>query len=106
MLISEITPSAKKVNMVTPFSSTTIDLNYMSVIARPYIPGADENGFQVRYGEVATNDDGDIIGFQGEESQRIILTKEELSTWGTNDEDLYQIIAKKIGVSIVSFHNV
>jgi len=31
------------------------------------------------------------------------LNEEELSTWGTNDEDLMQTIATKLGVEIASF---
>lgn len=106
MLICKITPSATKVNIISPFSSTTESLDYMSVIARPYIPGEDENNFNVVYGSVTTDDEGVINKFNQKESQRMMLTKEELSTWGTNDETLLQIVATKLGISIVSFHNV
>lgn len=106
MLICKITPPASKINKISPFSSTTETLEYMSTIARPYIPGSEENNFNVVYGSVTTDDKGDIKKFNQKESQRMMLTKEELSTWGTNDETLLQIIATKLGVSIVSFHNV
>ena len=46
MLISKINPPAVKSIEITPFSSTTTNLNYMTAIARPYAPGASSTNFQ------------------------------------------------------------
>lgn len=106
MIIAEITPGAQKITKVSPFSSTTETLNYMTALARPYIPGGKVNNFQVRYGSVEKNEEGEIVRFDEHESQRLELTSEDLKTWGTNDETLLEIIASKLGLSVKNYHNI
>ena len=103
MIIAKITPTASKITQVTPFSSVTKSLDYMTAIARPYVAGASETGFQVTFGTVEVDNEGKIIKFNNETNERLVLTSEELSTWGTNDETLLNIIADKIKVTISKF---
>jgi hypothetical protein len=103
MLVSKITPSAKKVVEVSPFSSTTKDLSYMTAIARPYAAGAEKTTFQVQFGELITNNEGVVQRFESQMSSQVVLTKEELSTWGTNDEVLLNIICSKLGITSTEF---
>ena len=105
MLVSKINPAAKKVIEVTPFSSTTQELNYMTAIARPYVAGATQTNFALEFGTI-TEVDGVVTSFQSRTQSNITLTSEELSTWGTNDEVLLSIIASKLNVSVESYVNV
>lgn len=103
MIIAKITPTASKITQVTPFSSVTKTLDYMTAIARPYVAGASETGFQVSFGTVDVDGDGKIVKYNNETNERLVLTSEELSTWGTNDETLLTIVAGKLNVTISKF---
>jgi hypothetical protein len=106
MLISQITPTATKVKVISPFSSTTESLSFMTAVARPYIVGSEKTTFQIIYGNVVTDKDDKITGFKEQETQRIVLTSDELSTWGTNDETLLEIIASKLGITVVRHYKI
>ena len=101
MLIAKINPPAIKIVESTPFSSTTKNLQYMSAIARPYIPGASITNFQIQFGTVILDNTDTVIGFNNESNSQLSMTSAELSTWGTNDETLLTLIATKLGVSVV-----
>lgn len=101
MLIAKINPPAIKIVESTPFSSTTKNLQYMSAIARPYIPGASITNFQIQFGTVILDNTDTVIGFNNESNSQLSMTSAELSTWGTNDESLLTLIATKLGVSVV-----
>jgi hypothetical protein len=106
MLIAKINPPAVKSIGVTPFSSTTTNLNYMTAIARPYAPGASSTSFQIQFGTANLNEIDEIIGFRNELDSQLVMTSEELSTWGTNDDTLLNLIASKLGVSVIEIVDV
>lgn len=106
MLISKINPPAKKTTEINPFSSTTENLEYMTAVARPYVPGADRTNFQVQFGTVTLDESNIVNGFNNQLDSQLTLTKDELGNWGTNDEALLTAIAAKLGVSILSFSSV
>lgn len=101
MLIAKINPPALKVVESTPFSSSTINLDYYTAIARPYVPGSSSTNFQLQFGSVNLDDKGQIINFNNETSSQLTMTSEELVTWGTNDDVLLNLIAAKLGVSVL-----
>ena len=105
MLLAKINPAAEKVTEVTPFSSTTISLEYMTAIARPYVAGATQTNFALEFGTI-TEVEGVVTSFQTRTQSNLTLTSDELSTWGTNDEVLLSIIAGKLNVSVESYVNV
>lgn len=105
MIIAKINPAATKVTQVTPFSSITESLEYMTAIARPYIPGATNTFFQVIFGTAEIDSESNVVNFSEKTSERMSFTDEELSTWGTNDETLLTIVAAKLNVSILEFLN-
>ena len=76
MLVAEISPSAQKSIEVSPFSSTTINLSYMTAIARPYVPGAESTNFQVQFGTIGLDELGVAQSFSGQLNSQITLTKE------------------------------
>jgi hypothetical protein len=97
MLVSKITPSAKKIINNDPFNVTIEDLEYMSIIARPYVAGASKVNFQISFGNLKGDLENDQnLKFNQGTSIKIDLTSDELSTWGTDDSVLLQIVANKL----------
>jgi hypothetical protein len=104
MLLAKINPPAEKITEVTPFSSTTVTLDYMTAIARPYVAGATKTNFVIEFGNITEVDDS-VTSFQSRTQTNLTLTSEELSSWGTNDEVLLTIVAGKLGVAIEGYKN-
>lgn len=104
MLLAKINPAAEKITEVTPFSSTTTSLDYMTAIARPYVAGATQTNFVIEFGKI-NEVEGVVTSFQSGTQTNLTLTSEELSSWGTNDEVLLTIVAGKIGVAIEGYKN-
>lgn len=106
MLIAKINPPAIKIVETTPFSSTTKNLEYMTAIARPYVPGAQSTNFQIQFGTVSVDENNVPTNFNSENNSQVTMTSEELSTWGVSDDVLLDLIASKIGVSIIEIIDV
>jgi hypothetical protein len=105
MLIAKINPPAIKSLESTPFSTSTKNLEYMTALARPYVPGSSSTNFQIQFGSVNLNELGEIIGFNNELTSQLKMTSEELVTWGTDDSTLLSLISTKLGVSILETIN-
>jgi hypothetical protein len=106
MLLSKISPSAQIVSQATPFTSSVTVAPYMTVIANPYVPDAETTTFTISFAyksDPVPPQDPQPAPYVFVYNYQLMLTKEELDTWGTNDEDLYQIVANKIGCSIIEF---
>jgi hypothetical protein len=101
MLVSKITPSAKKIVNSDPFNVVTEDLNYMSIIARPYVAGSEKVNFQINYGTIKLNDKEEPVGFSQGSSSKLTMTSDEIETWGTDDSVLFSLVAGKLNISIV-----
>jgi hypothetical protein len=101
MIYAEISPAAHKVEQITPFSSITTSANYMVAFARQYVLGADKATFNVVYG-IPQFVDGTIVGFNGIITNEVTLESSELSSWGTDDTVIFNQIASKVGVTVVS----
>jgi hypothetical protein len=102
MLLAKINPAASKITEVSPFSSTTITLDYMTAIARPYVAGASQTNFVIEFG-IIVEEEGVVTSFQPKSQTNISLTSDDLSSWGTNDEVLLSIVATNLGVAIQSY---
>lgn len=107
MLVAKISPSATfSQKDENPFSSpTVVSYDHMGVISLNYIPGAAQHEFMVLYGEVITLNGKDFLKRAVQRTQ-LALTPEEVANWGTNDEELFDIIASKLGTSIVEIKEV
>jgi hypothetical protein len=115
MLIAKINPAASFTTQTGPFTvpqTTTAD--YLTALARPYIPGAAQTNFEVLFGTHTPAVDG-VEASEGVEaieaqpakfnhiqSTQVILTAEELAAWGTDDSVLLSAIASKLGASVLS----
>jgi hypothetical protein len=106
MLIAKINPPAIKTVESSPFTSSTVNLEYMAPIARPYIPGASSTNFQIQFGNVVLDENNVPVKFNNESNIQLSMTSEELITWGVNDNVLLELITTKLGVSILEIVDV
>jgi hypothetical protein len=98
MLLGKLSSPAVKVFQSGPFNTTNVNAEYMVVYAQDYVIGASSVLFDVRFGNI-------IIEEEKERFDDIIrhplrITNEELSTWGTDDGALLDIVATMLGNSI------
>ena len=100
MIYAKINPVATMVQQINPFSSTTITADTMTVIARPYILGADKTRFEIKYGIVTLNNENLVTNFKNILNSDCTLTSDQLSDWGNDDTVVLNIIASNLGVSI------
>jgi hypothetical protein len=103
MLYGKITPTAQIVQQITPFSSTTIEANYMTALARPYGIGSTVVNFEVLFGITNTNENNEVVGFERLDSYQVTLSGDDLSTWGIDDTVVLQKIAAKLNVTVSDF---
>lgn len=109
MLFAKISPKANIVSQTTPFAFDVQEAEYMSAVANQYIPNSPSTTFNVIFGkfsEPAPPDEPQPPLFVKMYSFSLVLTEEQLSTWGTNDDSLLEIVADVIGTQIVEFINV
>lgn len=114
MLVAKINPAASFAKQENPFSATTITADSITVLARPYLLGANEVNFEVVFGNVtpavaaveATEDtpaqEAKPAHFQQVANHMVVLTKEELANWGTDDAAAMEAVVAKLGASVVS----
>lgn len=98
MLLGKLATPATKVYQSGAFKTTVSTAEYMVVSTQQFVIGENIVEFELRF--------GNVIVENGEERFDIVLrenlkmTSEELSTWGTDDSILLDIIASKLGTSI------
>jgi hypothetical protein len=113
MLIAKINPAATFTSQSGPFTAPeSILADYLTAIARPYIIGAEQTNFEVLYGTYTPAVAGveaseDVEAAQSQpalfnhiQSSSIVLTAEELATWGTDDSVLLSLVASKLGTTV------
>jgi hypothetical protein len=109
MLVGKISPTAKIVFQETPFIHDEKDVQYMTAIANQYVLDAESTTFNVLFGEIPAPvppDEPQPEPFNVLYTYVLTLTSEQLSTWGTDDSSLLQIVAEELGVEILEFVNV
>lgn len=108
MLLAKINPAASFTSQDGPFAQpTVITAEYLTALARPYVAGATQTNFEVQFGtytagtEASEGIPAQLGKFNRIESSRVVLTAEELTSWGTDDSVLLNTIASKLGTSVV-----
>ena len=111
MLVAKISPAAQKIIQKTPFEQEVLTGEYMIIQCNKYVVGSlvgtfnDENYFELKFGNIKYEQNPD--GTNGKPmldtivSQRLKLTTPEVENWGTDDSVLFDIIAQKLGITIV-----
>ena len=115
MLIAKINPAATFTSQSGPFSAPeSVSADYLTALARPYIAGAAQTNFEVQYGTytaavagVEASEGVEAVQaqpakFNHIQSSSVVLTAEELATWGTDDAVLLSAVASKLGTTVQS----
>lgn len=113
MLLAKISPAATFTSQENPFAQpTTITAEYLTAAARPYVAGAAQTNFEVIFGSyvpavagVEASEGVDAVQakpaqFVRIQSSGVVLSAEELASWGTDDSVLLDAIASKLGTSV------
>jgi hypothetical protein len=109
MLLAKISPSANIVSQVTPFIFDQNIAQYMTAVANQYVPDSESTNFNVLFGEISPPvplEEPQPEPFILKYSYPLTLTSQQLSTWGTDDSELLEIVAAQLGVEILEFINV
>lgn len=98
MLLGKLATPATKVYQNGAFSSTTATAEYIVVSTRRFVIGEDIINFEIRFGNIVIENDENRFDIVLREN--IEMTSAELSTWGTDDSVLLDLIATKLGTTI------
>lgn len=102
MLLAKINPAATFTSQDGPFAQPTIiTADYLTALARPYVAGADKTNFEIQFGTYVPAVEGQSAKFNRVQSSQLVLTADELASWGTDDIDLLDAVASKLGTSVV-----
>jgi hypothetical protein len=103
MLYAKINPKASFVKQEGPFTApVTIEAEFLTALARPYIPGATQTNFEVQFGNAVLNEEGVVVGINNVSNSNVVLTAVELVNWGVDDSVLLEAVAAKLGTSVES----
>jgi hypothetical protein len=98
MLLGKLETPAIKVYQESAFNTTAVPAEYMTVSTSSYVIGDDKVVFELRFGNIITENNTEM--FDLIMRQNVQMTSDELSTWGTDDSVLLDLIATKLGTSI------
>jgi len=108
MIIAKLNPGISVTIQNSPFESpVTTTYDWMTAVIQRYIPGASNYRVNLVYGTVGMDEaETSPISFSRVDSSPVELAAEEISTWGTNDVVLLQILASKLGLTIESTYEI
>lgn len=99
MLLGKLATPATKVYQNGVFGSTVATAEYIVVSTQRFVIGEGETSFELRFGNVVTENEQERFDIVLRENLK--MTSEELSTWGTDDSVLLDLIAAKLGTTII-----
>jgi hypothetical protein len=98
MLLGKLAKPAVKVFQNGAFATTNATADYMSVSTQRFVIGEEQVSFELRFGNVITENEKERFDIVIREN--IKMTSEELSTWGTDDGVLLDLVAAKLGTTL------
>ena len=102
MLLAKINPAATFTSQSGPFAQpTVVTADYLTAIARPYLAGASQTNFQIEFGTYTPPTEEQLAKFNGIQSSQLVLTSQQLASWGEDDSVLLEIVASNLGTSVV-----
>jgi hypothetical protein len=105
MLLAKINPAATFTSQSGPFAEPTIiTADYLTALARPYLAGASKTNFEIQFGTYVPAVEGEQpqpAKFNRVQSSQLVLTSQELASWGEDDIALLDVVASKLGTSVV-----
>jgi len=99
MLLGKLETPATKVYQSGPFSTTTATAEYMVVATQKYVIGGEDVVFEVRFGNIVTEHNKERFDILMRQDFK--MTSDDLSTWGTDDSVLLDLIAAKLGTTVI-----
>ena len=102
MNLAKIKPAVKKTFQVSPFETKVEEADHMAIAANRYVIGGKEGRFEIRFGNYDPKAVNAVDKFKVLLRHEVVLSKEELADWGTDDSILFEKIAKKLGTSVVN----
>jgi hypothetical protein len=108
MIIAKLNPGISVTNQNSPFESpVAVTYDWMTTVVQRYIPGASNYNVNLVYGTVTMDGTGTIpTKFKRVGAAPVELTAEEISTWGTNDTVLLEIVATKTNLTIENTYEI
>ena len=97
MLLGKLATPATKV-IQNGLNVESVSAEYMIVNAKDYVIGGTYVNFEVKFGNIITESEKER--FDIVLRHNVGMTTEELSTWGTDDSILLDLIAVKLGITI------
>ena len=102
MLLAKINPAATFTSQDGPFAQPTIiTAEYLTALARPYLAGAFQTNFEIQFGTYTPAVEGEPAKFNRVQSSQLVLTSQQLASWGEDDSVLLEIVASNLGTSVV-----
>ena len=99
MIFAKINPPATKTYDQDAFNPKTVQAPYMCIGVSNMPIGAKNASFEIRYGILNFDDKNVATEFQIVLRTSITLTSDELATWGTDDNVLFDLIISKINAT-------
>lgn len=99
MLLGKLATPVTKVYQVDALQTKTATAEYLVVAANNYVIGKPDVQFEVRFGNIVTEKDKERFDIVLRHDLK--MTQEELSTWGTDDSVVLDLVAAKLNNSIV-----
>lgn len=96
MLLGKLATPATKVYQHGAFSTTTATAEYMIVKTDTFLMGGKSVIFELRFGNLVVENEKER--FDGLLVDKLTMTTEELTTWGTDDSVLFDLIANKLNI--------
>jgi hypothetical protein len=99
LLLGKLAKPATKVYQDGAFNSTIATAEYLNITSVRYVIGEDRSLFELRFGNLVIENETERFDILLR--QDIIMTTNELSNWGADDSVVLDLIAEKIGTTIV-----
>jgi hypothetical protein len=98
MLLGKLAKPATKVYQDGVFSTKTEIAEYL-VVCTQFVIGENKTSFELRFGNIITENEKERFDILLRHF--LEMTSQELSTWGTDDSVLLDIIAQKLGTTLL-----
>lgn len=99
MLLGKLATPALKVVQNGAFDTTSISADYIVVSTQNFVIGGKDATFEVRFGNTLVENEKERFDIILRENVK--MTSSELATWGTDDSVLLDLIAAKLGTTII-----
>ena len=103
MIIAKLTHPIIKTYHGLNFSTITVSGSYLTANTQEYILGAPFSSFMCRVGTLEYDESGLAKYFKDFSRNKVILTSEELSNWGTDDTACLEAIVTKLGLEVEEY---